>query len=150
MKGHQILALPDSPEINASHYIDEEEFIAVVVPDNLAGERLDKVLAQLIPQHSRNRLQSWIEGGFVTLAGSPLKIRYSVSAGDHIMVLPQASADDQEPTEITISTWSSSNSVRTSTSMSDYGAGDEIEFLQGKGSGKCFKIVSTSDLGGVS
>lgn len=89
------MALPDSPEINASHYIDEEEFIAVVVPDNLAGERLDKVLAQLIPQHSRNRLQSWIEGGFVTLAGSPLKIRYSVSAGDHIMVLPQASAEEQ-------------------------------------------------------
>jgi 23S rRNA pseudouridine1911/1915/1917 synthase len=95
MKGHQILALPDSPEINASHYIDEEEFIAVVVPDNLAGERLDKVLAQLIPQHSRNRLQSWIEGGFVTLAGLPLKIRYSVNAGDQIMVIPQASAEEQ-------------------------------------------------------
>ncbi|MFM9155174.1 MAG: RluA family pseudouridine synthase [Polynucleobacter victoriensis] len=89
------MALPDSPEINASHYIDEEEFIAVVVPDNLAGERLDKVLAQLIPQHSRNRLQSWIEGGFVTLAGLPLKIRYSVNAGDQIMVIPQASAEEQ-------------------------------------------------------
>jgi 23S rRNA pseudouridine1911/1915/1917 synthase len=95
MKGHQILALPDSPEINASHYIDEDEFIAVVVPDNLAGERLDKVLAQLIPQHSRNRLQSWIEGGFVTLNGAPLKIRYSVSAGDQIVVIPQASAEEQ-------------------------------------------------------
>jgi 23S rRNA pseudouridine1911/1915/1917 synthase len=95
MKGHQILALPDSPEINASHYIDEDEFIAVVVPDNLAGERLDKVLAQLIPQHSRNRLQSWIEGGFVTLAGATLKIRYSVNAGDQITVIPQASAEEQ-------------------------------------------------------
>ena len=89
------MALPDSPEINASHYIDEEEFIAVVVPDNLAGERLDKVLAQLIPQHSRNRLQSWIEGGFVTLAGNPLKIRYSVNVGDQIIVIPQVSAEEQ-------------------------------------------------------
>ncbi|MEY2706660.1 MAG: Ribosomal large subunit pseudouridine synthase [Pseudomonadota bacterium] len=65
------------------------------MPDNLAGERLDKVLAQLIPQHSRNRLQSWIEGGFVTLAGATLKIRYSVNAGDQITVIPQASAEEQ-------------------------------------------------------
>ncbi len=32
----------------------------VTVPDELAGERLDKVLAKLFPEFSRNRLQSWI------------------------------------------------------------------------------------------
>jgi hypothetical protein len=64
MERHPILALPDSPENNTSDYIDEEDFIAVVVPDSLAGERLDKVLAQLIPQHSRNRLTNLDRGWF--------------------------------------------------------------------------------------
>jgi 23S rRNA pseudouridine1911/1915/1917 synthase len=95
MERHPILALPDSPENNTSDYIDEEDFIAVVVPDSLAGERLDKVLAQLIPQHSRNRLQTWIEDGFVTIGGETLKIRYSAKAGDQITVIPQASAEEQ-------------------------------------------------------
>jgi 23S rRNA pseudouridine1911/1915/1917 synthase len=95
MERHPILALPDSPEINALDYIDEEDIIAVVVPDNLAGERLDKVLAQLIPQHSRNRLQTWIEDGFVTLAGETLKIRYAAKAGDQITVIPQATPEEQ-------------------------------------------------------
>lgn len=89
------MALPDSPEINASDYIDEEELITVVVPDILSGERLDKVLAQLIPQHSRNRLQSWIEAGFVTSAGQKLKIRHSAKAGELIEVLPQPTAEEQ-------------------------------------------------------
>jgi 23S rRNA pseudouridine1911/1915/1917 synthase len=89
------LALPDSPEINASDYIDEEDLITVVVPDILAGERLDKVLAQLIPQHSRNRLQTWIEGGFVTSAGQKLKIRYSPKAGELIELSPQPSPEEQ-------------------------------------------------------
>ena len=95
MERHPILALPDSPEINALDYIDEEDIIAVVVPDNLAGERLDKVLAQLIPQHSRNRLQTWIEDGFVTLGGETLKIRYAAKAGDQITVIPQATPEEQ-------------------------------------------------------
>ena len=64
------------------------------MPDNLAGERLDKVLAQLIPQHSRNRLQSWIESGFVTSEGEKLKIRYSPKKGEKILVVPQASPEE--------------------------------------------------------
>lgn len=89
------MALPDSPEINSSDYIDEEELITVVVPDTLAGERLDKVLAQLIPQHSRNRLQSWIEAGFVTSANQKLKVRHSAKAGESIDVLPQPTPEEQ-------------------------------------------------------
>ena len=95
MEGHPILALPDSPENNTSDYIDEDEIVAVFVPDSLAGERLDKVLAQLIPQHSRNRLKSWIEGGFVTIDGQAPKIRYAAKAGDQILVVPQASDEEQ-------------------------------------------------------
>ena len=40
---------------------------ALTVPEGAAGLRLDQVLAQLLPQHSRSRLKSWIEAGLVTV-----------------------------------------------------------------------------------
>ena len=67
----------------------------MTVPDAVAGERLDKVLAQLIPQHSRNRLQAWIEAGWVTSAGQPLKIRHAVRSGEVLLVIPQPTQEDQ-------------------------------------------------------
>lgn len=69
-----------------------------------------------------------------------------LTSGDEIVV--KYRTEDEEPLDIAITTWSGSNSVRTSTTITGYGAGDEIEFTQGEGSGKCFQIVSTSDLGG--
>jgi len=33
------------------------------VPDTLAGLRLDKALARMFPEHSRNRLQRWLKEG---------------------------------------------------------------------------------------
>lgn len=69
-----------------------------------------------------------------------------ISSGDEISI--KYRTEDDTPLDIAITTWSGSNSVRTSTTITGYGAGDEIEFTQGEGSGKCFQIVSTSDLGG--
>ena len=69
-----------------------------------------------------------------------------LTSGDEIVL--KYRTEDITPLDIAITTWSGSNSVRTSTSMTAYGSGDEIEFTQGEGSGKCFKILSTSDLGG--
>jgi len=39
------------------------------VPLDAGGRRLDQVLAELLPQHSRNRLQTWIREGRVQLDG---------------------------------------------------------------------------------
>ncbi len=36
------------------------EPLLLTVPDSCSGKRLDLVLAELMPQHSRNRLQNWI------------------------------------------------------------------------------------------
>lgn len=38
---------------------------SLCVPDEMAGRRLDQILAELLPHHSRNRLQSWIREGRV-------------------------------------------------------------------------------------
>lgn len=64
------------------------------LPATARPERLDKVLARLMPQHSRNRLQSWIEGGHVQVDGAPGRVRTSVGPGAHIRVWPQPAPED--------------------------------------------------------
>lgn len=60
----------------------------VLVPDELAGERLDKVLARLFPEFSRNRLQSWIEAERVRIDGKPARIRQPVPLGATLELVP--------------------------------------------------------------
>ncbi len=57
------------------------------VPDNMGGRRLDQVLAELLEQHSRNRLQAWIRDGRVTLDGQPeLEPKRKVYGGEDLVV----------------------------------------------------------------
>ncbi|GAB3627011.1 RluA family pseudouridine synthase [Pandoraea terrae] len=60
------------------------------IPFTLAGDRLDKALAQLFPDYSRSRLQAWVEAGRVTLNGAPAKVRQRVAGGEQIVVTPAA------------------------------------------------------------
>jgi 23S rRNA pseudouridine1911/1915/1917 synthase len=39
------------------------------IPTNLAGQRLDQALAQLLPDYSRSRLKTWIDAGEVLVDG---------------------------------------------------------------------------------
>ena len=43
--------------------------LALSVPADCGGQRLDQILALLLPQHSRNRLQNWIREGRVAVGG---------------------------------------------------------------------------------
>ena len=71
-----------------------EEALYFVVGDEYSGDRLDKVLAQLMPSVSRARLQTWIEQGAVTVNGEVTeKIRTKVAAGDEIEVLEHKLAE---------------------------------------------------------
>jgi len=58
------------------------------VPDALAGERLDKVLAKVFPEFSRSRLQGWIEAQRVRVDGKPAKVRQPVPLGAVIELVP--------------------------------------------------------------
>ncbi|AOJ09860.1 RluA family pseudouridine synthase [Burkholderia mayonis] len=60
----------------------------IEVPPALAGERLDKALAQLFPEFSRSRLQQWIESERVRVDGAFAKIRQPVPLGATIELLP--------------------------------------------------------------
>lgn len=41
----------------------------LVVPTECAGLRLDQALARMLPEHSRSRLQAWLQEGFILLDG---------------------------------------------------------------------------------
>lgn len=56
------------------------------VPDELAGERLDQVAAQLFSDYSRARLQSWIKSGELTLNGDIHKPKMKVMGGEWLEV----------------------------------------------------------------
>ena len=75
--------------------VPSEEAPFFVLSDEHSGERLDKVLAQLLPSVSRARLQSWIEQGAVTVNGEPVqKVRAKVAAGDEVEVNEQPSPEE--------------------------------------------------------
>jgi 23S rRNA pseudouridine1911/1915/1917 synthase len=78
----------------------------VVVPDALAGERLDKVLAKVFPDFSRSRLQSWIEAGRVSVDNAPAKVRQAVPFGATLRLtpdlLPEQLAFAPEPVPLSI------------------------------------------------
>ena len=56
------------------------------VPEELAGKRLDQCLAEIFPDYSRSKLQSWIKAGRVTVNGEMLKPRDKLE-GDEDIVL---------------------------------------------------------------
>ena len=75
--------------------VTTDEALNFVVEDEFSGERLDKVLARLMPSVSRARLQTWIEQGAVTVNGVTVeKIRAKVAAGDEIEVMEQPSPEE--------------------------------------------------------
>lgn len=59
------------------------------VDDRYVGERLDKALAQLIPDISRSRLQQWVSAGAVRVNGAAVKARHALVFGDVIDLEPQ-------------------------------------------------------------
>ena len=56
------------------------------VPEELAGERLDRALARLFPDYSRSRLQQWVRAGWVTVEGQARRPRDPVGAGEAVVV----------------------------------------------------------------
>ncbi len=55
------------------------------------GQRLDQVLAKLLPDYSRSRLQQWIKDGFVKVDGTTPKIKYKVK-GQELLEVDLANA----------------------------------------------------------
>ena len=62
--------------------------LVTTVPEELSGRRLDQVLAGLYPQHSRSRLQAWINAGLVRVNNRILRQKDRVKTGEFIEITP--------------------------------------------------------------
>ncbi|MDF2940623.1 MAG: pseudouridine synthase [Gammaproteobacteria bacterium] len=57
---------------------------SALVPDELAGRRLDQVLAEVFKDYSRSRLQSWLKAGQIKVDGQIKRGKDKVSGGEAI------------------------------------------------------------------
>ena len=74
--------------------VDDSTALPLTAPADCGGQRLDHVLAALLPQHSRNRLQGWIREGRVSVSGVPVsEPKHKLWGGELLTVL--AAPDEQ-------------------------------------------------------
>ncbi|WP_444887984.1 23S rRNA pseudouridine(1911/1915/1917) synthase RluD [Microbulbifer sp. JMSA008] len=64
----------------------------IEVPASMAGRRLDQAAAELIPDYSRARLQSWIKGGQLTLNGAVAKPKDKLFGGEQLSLRAELEA----------------------------------------------------------
>ncbi|MFC6634576.1 23S rRNA pseudouridine(1911/1915/1917) synthase RluD [Microbulbifer taiwanensis] len=60
--------------------------VDIEVPARLAGHRLDQAAAELIPDYSRARLQSWIKGGQLTVNGTAARPKDKLFGGERLQL----------------------------------------------------------------
>jgi 23S rRNA pseudouridine1911/1915/1917 synthase len=63
--------------------------IALIIPQDLGGMRLDQALQRMLPEHSRSRLQAWIKDGLVKLNGEASTSKSKVWGGEKVLVHAQ-------------------------------------------------------------
>jgi 23S rRNA pseudouridine1911/1915/1917 synthase len=67
------------------------EPLAAVLPDELAGLRVDQALAKLFPRYSRSRLQAWLAEGRILVGGARPERSARTLGGERVELrLPQA------------------------------------------------------------
>ncbi|EGV36984.1 23S rRNA pseudouridine(1911/1915/1917) synthase RluD [Neisseria weaveri] len=73
---------------------DTETCIRLTTPIDLAGTRLDAVLAKLLPDYSRSRLTTWIKDGAVLVNGKPAQPKDKLIGGEDITVTVRPSEEN--------------------------------------------------------
>ena len=72
----------------------EQLHLEDIIPDELAGMRLDQALAQIFPDYSRGRLTKWIKAGQVHIDGKQLRPRDAVSGGENVVIAAEVEVVD--------------------------------------------------------
>ncbi len=67
--------------------------LQLVIPEQLAGTRADRALAQLLPDYSRSRLKSWLLYGQIKINGETWPPKQAVEGHEHVSV--NAELDEQ-------------------------------------------------------
>lgn len=84
---------------------DDSDAKYAIVPQHSAGQRFDKVVAQLFPEYSRSTLQKWMKQGRILLDEELPKQKDKVQGGEPVEVFPaiemrQESAAQPVPIDI--------------------------------------------------
>lgn len=92
--------LPDNPATSTLEELEDGDMpetgaIELRMTAQVCGMRLDKALAQLLPQYSRSRLQQWIDAGLVTVDGAPARTKTTLLGDESISIQPQAAPEEQ-------------------------------------------------------
>lgn len=66
--------------------MSNKESIAVVIPDESSGLRLDNALVKLFPDYSRARLQKWIKNGDALVNGQIMRPKDIVVGGESVLL----------------------------------------------------------------
>jgi 23S rRNA pseudouridine1911/1915/1917 synthase len=68
--------------------------VALDIPAECAGQRVDQALARLFPQYSRSRLQRWLLDGHITVDGAPAAPKRVVWGGERIELVAQPDPEE--------------------------------------------------------
>jgi 23S rRNA pseudouridine1911/1915/1917 synthase len=68
--------------------------IKLQLASDACGQRLDKVVAALVPQFSRSRIQLWFEGGHVKVDGKPARGKDTAYGDETVVIAPQPAPED--------------------------------------------------------
>ncbi len=78
-------SIPEAGPLESAE--EDAERLALEIPADLGGSRLDQALARLLPDFSRSRLQEWIRRGLVSLDGGNCRPKDKVLGGELVEVL---------------------------------------------------------------
>lgn len=79
-----------------------EEFLFTVT-EEMAGERIDKVLSAEEEGWSRSQIQGWVKDGAIRVNGETVKPNYKTKQGDKIVVIPPPVEDlDAVPEDLNL------------------------------------------------
>ncbi len=76
---------------------DVQQPQSFAIPMRLSGWRFDLALAEMLPQHSRSRLQAWINDGAITLEGEISTPKHRVWGGEKVQVRPSEHPSEAAP-----------------------------------------------------
>lgn len=66
--------------------MNDTRVVKAEIPEALAGQRLDKSLAELWPEFSRSRLQGWIKSGALSVDAVAASPRMTVKGGEQVVL----------------------------------------------------------------